>query len=101
MLDKDSVFSLNFLAYHGIQTGDHHGMRYRMEKKGEKEEAVIEAAVWPEPFCYEKTPEESIFRKTFPFTEEGRIQAIDWMREEYDGKREIWDHVPTLLNAMI
>ncbi|MCD8124778.1 MAG: hypothetical protein LUE23_07045 [Lachnospiraceae bacterium] len=100
MLDREQIFSLNFLSYGGMETGDHHGMRYRMVRAGEKPDVHIDVCVWPEPFCYDKTPEEKKLRAEFPFSEEGREQAIDWLQEQYDSRREAWDHAPGLLAAM-
>ena len=97
MLDDHSILSLNFLSYGGIQTGDHHGMRYRMIRTGEKPDFQITAWVWPEPYCFEVTPEEKKTEAVFPFTEEGRIQAIDWMKEQYDSRREEWDNTTFIL----
>jgi hypothetical protein len=100
MLDTECILSLNFLAYKGIQTGDHHGMRYRMIRAGEEPDFRIDAWVWPEPFSFEFTPEEKKTQASFPFSEEGRLSAIHWMQEQYETRRSEWDHVPTLLGAM-
>ena len=100
MLDETSILSLNFLSYGGIQTGDHHGMRYRMIRAGEKPDFHIDAWVWPEPFCFEETPEDRKTAAQFPFSEDGRLEAIHWMQEQYESRKEEWDHSPTLLNAM-
>ena len=43
----------------GIYTGSFQGMRYRLRKKEEGEEKLLEAVIYPEPFCFEKT---AIFR---------------------------------------
>lgn len=34
------------------------GMRYMLKKKDGEEGAKLEAVIWPEPYCYAKTPEE-------------------------------------------
>lgn len=96
MLDEEKLLPLNFLSYGGIQTGDHKGMRYRMLRVGEKPDFQIEACVWPEPYCYDVTPEEEKQRAQFPFTEEGRKEAIGWMRARYEEERERWDQAPRL-----
>ena len=72
-------------------------MRYRMIRSGEKPDFRITAWVWPEPYCFEATPEEKKTTAEFPFTEEGRIQAIDWMKEQYDSRREEWDNTTFIL----
>ncbi|HBD01165.1 MAG TPA: GNAT family acetyltransferase, partial [Lachnoclostridium sp.] len=47
--------------------------------------------VYPEPYCYEATPEEQKIRTSFPFTEEGRGQAVDWINEQYEENRTAWE----------
>ena len=48
------------------------GMRYQVEKwQKDNEEECFRAAIWPEPFCFEKTPEENKPYAYFPYTEEG------------------------------
>lgn len=48
------------------------GMRYQVEKwQKDNEEECFRAAIWPEPFCFEKTPEENKTYAYFPYTEEG------------------------------
>ena len=37
----------------GIYTGSFQGMRYRLRKKEEGEEKLLEAVIYPEPFCFE------------------------------------------------
>ena len=49
----------------GVYTGSYQGMRYRLRKKEEGEEKLLEAVIYPEPFCFESTAEEQstgIFR---------------------------------------
>ena len=99
MLDEKSILSLNFLTYGGVQTGDHHGMRYRMVRGGEKPDYHIDAWVWPEPFSFDATEEEKKTHQEFPFSEEGRHEAIAWMLEQYETRKQEWEHAPTLLEA--
>lgn len=68
------------------------GMRYQVEKWQQEEEEVFRAAVWPEPFCFEKTPEENKEYQFFPFTDEGLDQVYQWLCEKYDAKRDVWEH---------
>ncbi|MBD5460351.1 MAG: hypothetical protein HDR26_05335, partial [Lachnospiraceae bacterium] len=39
----------------------------------------LKATVWPEPFCFQVTPEEKKTGKEFPFSEEGVEEAVEWM----------------------
>lgn len=70
-------------------TGSYCGMRYMLEKKDDR----MAAHTYPEPFNYEKTPEEKIVTTEFPFSEEGYAQAIEWLNEQYTQRKELWDSV--------
>ena len=66
--------------------------RLYMLKKTEKEEgSVLEVIIWPEPYCYAKTPEENKQRTEFPFTAEGVEQAADWLNEQYVQQKSLWE----------
>lgn len=97
MLNPDRIMSLTFLSYGGEMSGDHFGMRYMLKRIGEKPDFFIEATVWPEPLCFDKTPDESKIIKQFEFTDEGRSQAIEWLQQMYDNNRQIWDKAPRLM----
>ncbi len=96
-------------------SGSAEGMRYRMEKfsfevpdpaaaenaaapteEGEatvptKTETVLRVTVWPEPFCYEKTPAEVKTVQDFPFTEDGVESARQWLNERREGEK--WENL--------
>ena len=62
---------------------------YPVDKKtGEKilnptiERNTLGVWVWPEPFSFEKTPEEQKKYKEFEFSEEGLNEAINWLGSE-------------------
>lgn len=99
MLDKSRMMPFNFLSYGGIITGDQRGMRYRLTRVGEKPDFRLEASVWPGPFSYGNTDPEKITVSEFPYSAEGREQAIDWMTEQYESRRREWDSIPSILEA--
>ncbi len=95
-------------------SGSAEGMRYRMEKysfevpdpeaaptapAGEDEaaavpvktETVLRCTVWPEPFCYEKTPAEVKTVQDFPFTEDGVESARLWLNERRQSEK--WENL--------
>lgn len=87
MITSDDILSLNFYNYGNPFTGSYQGMRYRIVKQKEtkdeegrtiKEEGLL-AAIWPEPFAYEKTADELKTTKLFPFSEEGKAQVLEWI----------------------
>ena len=56
----------------------------------EKEIEVLEVVCWKEPFSYECTPEDKKTVKHFPFSEEGRVEGIKWLEQEYESRKEEW-----------
>jgi len=85
MLKKELFVPLGFFKKEAY-SGSMNGMRYRV-KKGEE---GVEAAVYPEPYCYEVTPEEQKIKAVFPFSEEGREQVVDWINEQYEINQAVW-----------
>ena len=49
------------------------------------------SAFWPEPFSYENTDDEKKLTKEFPFSEDGKLAAVDWFNEQYESRKEEWD----------
>lgn len=60
-------------------TGGYKGMRYMLKKTGEN----MTAFAWPEPLCYAKADKESMIKKEFPLTREGKEEAVSWLNEIY------------------
>lgn len=48
------------------QTGSYCGMRYRLSKGKNEEGDCMDVTIWPEPFCFVKTPAEQKTTKQFP-----------------------------------
>lgn len=82
MLNIEQFHHLNYIKKEPL-TGSIKGMRYMLRKKTEGEEDFMEGIVWPEPFCYAKTPEEKKIRKRFALSAEGLAEAVEWLNEEY------------------
>lgn len=78
--------SINFIKKEDL-TGSYNGMRYIMSHR----EDTFLTTIWPEPFCFEKTPEEQKESREFPLTEEGRNEAISWLNERYEERKSDWD----------
>ena len=62
-------------------------MRYRLIKSGDG----MEVTIWPEPYNYLHTPDEKKQSKSFPLTTEGRDEAVEWMNEQYELQKPLWD----------
>ena len=81
---KDTdVYKLNYFTYNRAFTGSYGNMRSRLiRKKDGDEEAVLSAAVYPQPYCWEETEDEKKQIRDFPFTEEGRTGMIEWLNQK-------------------
>ncbi|MBY0759775.1 GNAT family acetyltransferase [Sellimonas caecigallum] len=78
MLKREDLYGMPYYkkaAYLGSVSPN---TRFRIALKEDK----LEAAVWKEPYCYDKTPEEEIERKEFPAQEEGFHEITDWINQK-------------------
>ena len=72
MITAEDILNMNFYKKEKF-TGSYKGMRY---------------LVWPGPYNFSTTPDDQKISATFPFTEEGRQQAVDWMNEQWRSRSE-------------
>ncbi len=68
-------------------SGSHHGMRYYLNSS----EEGLKAWVYPEPWCFERTPEEDKISKSFSFNQEGLDAAVDWINETFKARQDQWE----------
>ena len=99
MIDASQIMPLNFFMYKGVYSGEHHGMRYRIKKAGEKPDEVLKAYVWQKPYSFAATPKEEIISETFPLSEEGRLQLVDWLKQMYEKDRNDGRVLPIIPEA--
>ena len=79
--------TLHTFAMNNIFTGSMGAFRFRAApnvvmatpKEVDYESSSIHAEFWHGPFCYEKSTMEG--EKTFPMTQEGRIEMLNWLTE--------------------
>ncbi len=64
-------------------TGGYNGMRYMLKNSGE---GMMEVSAWPEPLCYSKADKETMIKKEFPLTGEGKEEAVNWLNDLYKEK---------------
>ena len=88
MNSRKSLYDIaEFYRKKAVLTASYRGMRYRIWKESrtaegaEEEHDCLLAAIWPEPYCYEKTPEEKRQEREFPYSEEGLDQIYEWLCE--------------------
>ena len=89
MFDKDHFVSINILKKE-VYSGSMKGMRYRLEKTGEKEALKILVHIWPEPFCFDKTEDEKKISNEFEFSKDGMNQIVIWLNEQYEINQDLW-----------
>lgn len=69
-------------------SGGHNGMRYFFCSDESKE--TFSVFVYPEPWSFDKTPEEEKQSASFPMSDEGMDGAIAWLWEIYESQKEKW-----------
>lgn len=88
MIDK------RLIPYKGLKkepfSGSHNGMRYLLTGDDGKDSSNFTVYVYPEPWCFEQTPQEQLETASFPLSEEGLDQAVDWLKEKYETGKERW-----------
>lgn len=99
---KDS-YGITYYEHGQAYLGSHRGMRFRLNRDpmedvaltpaDKKGEAVFSATIWPEPFCFEKTPDEQKTTKPFAFDMQGKEEMIAWLNEQYESRYEEWERV--------
>ena len=86
------VLSFQYYEYGQAFTGSYRQICYRIAREplenvhfvpvDKREPAVLRAELWKGPLSSTKTQEEKLVRD-FPFTEEGKEQAVDWINDNY------------------
>lgn len=71
-------------------SGSHHGMRYFLKGDDGKNSTTFTVYIYPEPWCFEQTPEEEKEQASFPLTEEGMDQAVHWLYERFETEKKRW-----------
>lgn len=83
-MTRSDLLSLNFYNHTPFH-GSENGLRYRVEKsvedseEVEKKEPRLKVTLWPEPFNFDKTPDDKKEVRFFPFSEEGLLSATDYI----------------------
>ena len=73
------------------------GMRYQVEQAVAEQEdgssgKKLKAYVWPEPFCFEKTPDQYKHTMEFEYSENGLDAAYKWVCGCYLDNQEKWEY---------
>ena len=71
-------------------SGSHNGMRYLFRGDDGKNSTTFTVFIYPEPWCFEDTPEDEKESRSFPLSEEGMDQAATWLFERFESKKDRW-----------
>lgn len=74
MIERKDLLAFEFYKKKPFKGSDK-GMRYMITK----DEEVLKAYAWPEPFSFEATSEDKKISEEFEFSEEGLAKAVDWL----------------------
>ena len=100
MLTYDEVLNLNYYKK-TTYTGWMEGMRFLIKREQptiidpatneeKPEDPIFHVWIWPGPYIYDLTPAEQKLTARFPFSEEGKRQAVDWINEQYEANISMW-----------
>lgn len=84
MIDRKK-YQLNYIKKER-QSGSYRGMRFSFSKT----EEGLAVTAYPEPFCLEATAEEKRITRSFSFSNEGLDDAVAWLDELYEEKKDYW-----------
>ena len=99
---------LHYFICDNEYTGAHFGMRYHLKPVKEKikkedgteeKKQTLEGVIWPDPWAEEKTDPAERIHNTFPLTEKGRDDAIQWIAETFAAQEEKWKNCPGILDC--
>lgn len=82
MIKETDVFNINFYKKERF-SGSYGKMRYRIAKKEEEDKKNLQVTVWPGPYNYDTTAEESKVRAEFAFSNEGLKEAVAYLNRMY------------------
>ena len=83
MFDVEHFNHLNYIKKEPL-SGSQNGLRYMFMKKKEGDDVYMLGVVWPEPFGYAKTPKEQKTEKRFTLDQDGIVDAVAWLNEQYE-----------------
>ena len=98
MLTYDDALNLNYYKKTSF-TGWMGGMRFmiKMEKDtiDEQEIPMFHVWIWPGPYIFDLTPDDRKTEKTFPFSNDGKKEAVDWINKQYEARMSEWPRLRT------
>ena len=87
MITNEDILNLNFYRKEHF-TGSYRGMRYLIKKDTEDDVDIFRVYYWPGPYNFASTEDSLKTCASFPFTEEGKQQVVDWLNARWAGEKE-------------
>ena len=78
MIEREQL-SFNYIQRSPL-TGSEKGMRFYIQRQGD----IMSVTLYPEPYCFAKTPPEQKNTREFPNTPEGLDEAVVWMNGQLE-----------------
>ncbi|MBQ8281864.1 MAG: GNAT family acetyltransferase [Lachnospiraceae bacterium] len=95
MIERKDFLALNFYKKSPF-FGSCKNMHYRIarveigDKESGESEVVFKVTYWPGPYACDKTADTLKQEAQFPFSEEGLCQVADFLNEQYEKQKELW-----------
>ena len=89
MITSEDILNMNFYKKEKF-TGSYKGMRYLIQKSAKDETDVFLVHIWPGPYNFASTEDSLKTSATFPFTPEGKQEAVDWMNDQWTARKDEW-----------
>lgn len=89
MITTEDILNMNFYKKEKF-TGSYLGMRYLIKKDSKDDADIFQVCIWPGPYNFDSTADDRKTFADFPFTEDGKQQAVDWMNEQWKSREDEW-----------
>ncbi len=90
MITFDEVLNLNYYKKTSY-TGWMEGMRFLIKREAPEDgDAIFHVWIWPGPYIFELTDDSKKIDTTYPFSDEGKRQVVDWLNEQFEEHKDLW-----------
>lgn len=96
MFDRTIIPTVHYYNLGDTYTGACGGMRYRIAMRKTDDGKLLEGAVWPEPYCFDKTADARKTVHEFEYSQGGVDACADWLEEQYETRKEEWAGSPAI-----
>lgn len=85
MIESEDVLGMGFYKK-GTFTGSYKGLRYRIARDDSDADAGERFLVtaWHGPYCFDATPDKEKTSSFFPFTADGKEDAVAWLNAQWE-----------------